>query len=119
MLENPSADIRFTDGSCSKDYAGKTDRQIRAYINSLLDQSSVTVCLISARTRFSEWVRWELDSSSSKRKGIIGIVLKGKNAEIPTVRECPGKFATGRYRVIYWNTPAAMAKEVEEAERRR
>ena len=71
MLENPDAEINFVDGSCKKDYEGRPDYEIEKYIKSLIDGSSVTVCLISGKTKTSKWVNKELEISQSKNKGIF------------------------------------------------
>jgi hypothetical protein len=119
MLENPNAEINFVDGSCKKDYHGKTDEEIERYIKSLIDQSSVTVCLISGKTKNSKWVNRELEISQSKEKGIVGIVLKDKNSEIKNYSDCPQIFDGNRYKVHYWSSPEQMTKWIEEAEKRR
>jgi len=119
MLENPNADIDFTDGSCKKDYSDKPESAIRRYIRTLLDQSSVTVCLISARTRASQWVAWEVEETISKAKGLVGIVLKGRNSEIKSYQDCPSGFDGKRYVVHYWDSPEKMQQFIEEAERAR
>lgn len=119
MLDNPNAGINFVDGSCKKDYKGKPDYEIEQYIKSLIDKSSVTVCLISGKTKKSEWVNKELEISQSKNKGIIGIVLKGKNEEIKSNSDCPKIFDNKKYFVHYWDEPTNMQKLVQEAEKRR
>jgi hypothetical protein len=119
MLENPLANISFTDGSCKKDYSGKSEYQIKQYIASLIDNSSVIVCLISGNTRRSSWVGWELEIGKNKNKGIVGIVLKGKNNEVPDLGYCPDMFSNNRYKVYFWNEPKIMQKNIEEAERNR
>lgn len=119
MISNPNSDINFLDGSCKKDYKDKPDYEIEQYIKSLIDKSSVTVCLISHKTKTSDWVRKELEISQSKNKGIIGIVLKGKNEEIKSYSDCPNIFSNKKYPVYYWDEPAHMQKLIQEAEKRR
>ena len=116
MLENPKADINFNDGSCKKDYSGKSENQIKQYIRSLIDQSSVTVCLLSKYTRQSDWVKWEIEASQSKGKGIVGIVLKDKKNEIKNYNDCPISLDGNRYKVYYWDTPEKMQQYIKEAE---
>ncbi len=119
MLENPNANIDFVDGSCKKDYAGKLVAEIEHYIKSLIDGSSVTVCLISRITKHRPWVDRELEISQSKGKGIVGIVLRGKKEEIKSYSDCPAAFDGERYIVHYWNQPEKIHRWIEEAERRR
>ena len=119
MLENPNANINFVDGSCKKDYGEQSEAEIDRYIRSLVDQSSVTVCLISAKTRSSQWVDRELKISQSKGKGIAGIILKGKENEISSYSDCPQIFHGQRYKVYYWDKPETMRDWIKEAERRR
>lgn len=119
MLENPDADINFEDGSCKKDYGGKPEEEIKRIIRSLLDRCSVTVCLLSRKTKKSEWVNWELEASQSKGKGIVGIVLKGKRDEIKHYSDCPSLLDGKRYNVYYWDTPEKMQRWIEEAEKKK
>ena len=119
MLENPNANITFLDGSCKKDYNGKPTSEIEQYIKSLIDKSSVTVCLISGKTKKSDWVNKELNISQSKNKGIVGIVLKDKNDEIKSYADCPNIFDNKKYFTYYWDKPDALQKYIEEAEKRR
>lgn len=119
MLENPNADINFVDGSCKKDYKGKPTAEIEQYIKSLIGQSSVTVCLISGKTKNSDWVKKELEISQSKNKGIVGIVLKDKNDEIKNYSDCPNIFDNKKYFAYYWGTPETLQKHIKEAEKRR
>lgn len=119
MLDNPNAGINFIDGSCKKDYGDKSDYEIEQYIKSLIDQSSVTVCLISNNTKQSRWVNKELEISQSKKKGIIGIVLKGKENEINDYSDCPIIFDNKRYFAYYWSEPENIQKLIEKSEKRR
>jgi hypothetical protein len=119
MLENPNANINFVDGSCKKNYQGKPDNQIDQYIRGLINRSSVTVCLLSGKTRNSRWVNRELELSRSIQKGIVGIVLKGKDNEVSHISQCPPILDGSRYKVFTWGTPEAMSARIQEAERRR
>lgn len=119
MLDNPNAGINFIDGSCKKDYGDKSDSEIEQYIMSLIDQSSVTVCLISKNTKQSKWVNRELQISQSKNKGIIGIVLKDKDDEINNYSDCPLIFDNKKYFVYYWSEPENIQKLIEKSEKRR
>ena len=119
MLENTRANIYFNDGSCKKDYSGKSEDQNKKYISSLLNQSSVTVCLLSKYSKKSNWVNWEIEASRSKEKGIVGIVLKNKNSEIKSYGDCPSFLDGNRYEVYYWDTPERMQQHIEEAEKNR
>ncbi len=119
MLQNPNTNIEFIDGSCKKDYNGKPEQEIEQYIKSLIDKSSVTVCLISGKTKKSDWVNKELKISQSKSKGIVGIVLKGKEDEIKSISDCPSVFDGKRYLAYRWGKPEDMQKYIEDAEKRR
>ncbi|OWY65382.1 hypothetical protein B7486_42360 [cyanobacterium TDX16] len=51
--------------------------------NDYIDPASVTVVLIGNRTAQSDWVRWEIEESRKRGKGILGIRLKGTNGPLP------------------------------------
>ena len=113
MIVNPNTNINFTDGSCKKDYANKSENEIKRYISSLLDQSTVTVCLISKDTHKSKWVDWELQAAESKGKGIVGIVLNGQRVNSG---EYPKFFQEKRrYQVIEWGDSNSMQRGIDNA----
>jgi len=117
MLDNPAAGINFNDGSCKKDYAGRPEKEIKSYIGSLLDQSSVSVCLLSKDSKDSDWIDWELKASESKNKGIIGIILKDQKL---SPQDMPAFFRErSRYDVIEWDSPEMMHRAIQRAERSR
>jgi hypothetical protein len=60
-----------------------------------------------------------LKISQSKSKGIVGIVLKGKDDEIKGLSDCPSVFDGKRYLVYRWGKPEDMQKYIEDAEKRR
>ena len=119
MLENPNTGINFVDGSCKKDYEGKSVSEIEKYLKTLIDRASVTVCLISEHTKGKKWVNRELEISQSKGKGIIGIVLKGKEKNIQNYSDCPQIFHSKKYKVYYWDSPEKMTEYIKEAEKNR
>jgi len=51
--------------------------------NDYINPASVTVVLIGNRTAQSEWVRWEIQESIKRGKGILGIRLKGSQGAVP------------------------------------
>lgn len=111
MLSNPIVNnLNHRDTSVKHDYSDDGNQAIRKAILQKIQQSNVTVCLISQKTRNSRWVNWELEQSRLNNKGIVGIVLKDQ--PVTTLQGCPEFFTRYQehYSVHKWGTPDAIAQ---------
>jgi hypothetical protein len=75
LAANPRFDIEFYDESVRTAYNSDNATYIRSKIKEKIGRTSVTLCMLSAETHTSEWVRWELEESINKGSAIIGMGL--------------------------------------------
>ena len=61
----------------------KGDAAIKKLIDEGLDDTSVTAVLIGARTYYRPWVKYEIEQSIQRGKGLIGIFIH----DVPAFRE--------------------------------
>lgn len=116
MFSNPLLNTMVVDASIEKNFSDMTEEETRALINQNLSKATVTVCLITQKTKNDPWVLWELQESIAKNRGIIGIVMEFHEKEIKNFSDCPPIFDGQRYRIIFWDTNKKLLKAIEEAE---
>ncbi|MCP4134257.1 MAG: TIR domain-containing protein [bacterium] len=115
MLKSVNTRVLFVKDSCKRDYTDRPGEELENHIRSLIDQCSVTVCLISGKTQDNEWVQKELEISRSMNKGIAGIILNAGKDEIPE-QFYPDIFRNSDYKVHDWDRPEIMEHWIREAE---
>lgn len=77
-LANPThAAQPFYDHAAWEAIKRKSDAAIRNWIDTQLTGSSVTVVLIGPETLNRRWVRYEIDETLRRKKGLLGITLEG------------------------------------------
>lgn len=116
MLSNPQVyNLNHRDTSVRHDYSEFGNQAIKNAILQKIQQSNVTVCLISQKTKNSHWVNWELEQSRLNRKGIVGFILK--NQPVSTLQGCPEFFTRyeTNFKVYPWSSPEDMSKRIQEA----
>ena len=78
------------------------DAAIKAWIDSQLVGTSVTVVLVGEKTCSSRWVRYEIEQSIARGNGLLGIdISKIKDLKGATSERC-GKLPAG-YPFYLWN----------------
>lgn len=114
MLANPQiAMLSHRDTSVRHDYSEYGNVAIKEAILRKIQQSDVTVCLISQKTRNSNWVNWELEQSRMNRLPIVGIVLKDQ--PVKTLQGCPEFFTRyPQYKVYNWRTPMELNGVIQQ-----
>lgn len=107
----------FVDSADFEKLKRKGDAAIKAWIDSQLAGTSVTVVLVGARTCSSRWVKYEIDKSKALGHGLLGIdVSKIKNLSGRTSQRC-GRLPAG-YKFYLWNKDDGynnMGKWIEAA----
>ena len=63
----------FIDAADWESIERQGDEAIKHWINDQLDGTTVTAVLIGAKTNKSRWIRYEIERSSEKGNGILGI----------------------------------------------
>lgn len=112
MLSNPLVNVlNHRDTSVKHDYSEYGNGAIKNAILGKIQQSQVTVCLISQKTRNSHWVNWELEQSRLRGRPIVGIVLKGQS--VATLQGCPEFFSRyPRCPVHLWGGPEGISHAI-------
>jgi hypothetical protein len=107
----------FVDAADFEKLKRKGDAAIKAWIDSQLAGTSVTVVLVGARTCSSRWVRYEIDKSKALGHGLLGIdISKIRNLSGKTSERC-GRLPSG-YKFYLWNKDDGynnMGKWIEAA----
>lgn len=115
MLSNPMVDsLQHRDTSVKHDYSEFGNQEIKSQILRKIMQSQVVVCLISQKTKNSDWVNWELEQSRIHGKKIVGIILKEQ--PVSSLQGCPDFFTRyNKYKVYKWGTPEEMRSYIAQA----
>src|SRR5260370_26727468 len=83
MSRAPNLEIDFYDGSLREVINSTRGSYIKQQIRSIIQRTSVVVCLIGNGTAGREWVDWELRTAFELGKGICGIRLKDSRGITP------------------------------------
>jgi hypothetical protein len=99
----------FTDASQWEKLKEKDDAVIRRAIEDTLVGTTVTVACIGERTASRRWVKYELNSSTTRGNGLLGVYLPGESGH-------PKPAELGDAPVYLWDS-ARFADWVEAAAR--
>ena len=107
----------FIDAADFEDLARQGDSAIKKWIDSQLAGTSVTVVLVGEKSCGSRWVKYEINKSIEKGKGLLGIdISKIKDLQGNTSKRC-GQIPEG-YNFYLWNKDDGyhkMGDWIEEA----
>ena len=87
QAKNDNSDLDFIDYSLRVPFNSKDAEYIKRGIRERINQSSVTVILISNDTYKSEWVDWEIRESKRLGKGVVAVKLKDTPMKLPAALE--------------------------------
>jgi len=85
MARAPNLEIEFYDGSLREVINSTSGSYIKHQIRSIIQKTSVVVCLIGNGTAWRDWVEWELRTAFELGKGICGIRLKDSRGRAPEI----------------------------------
>lgn len=107
----------FVDAADFEKIRRQGDAAIKRWIDGQLQNTSVTVVLVGAKTCSSRWVKYEIDQSIARGNGLLGIdVSKIKDLAGNTSERC-GEIPKG-YKFYLWYKDDGfnnMGKWIEEA----
>jgi len=93
----------FIDAADFEELKRRGDAAIKSWIDRQLEGTSVTVVLVGEKTCSSKWVKYEIDKSIEKGKGLLGIdISKIRDLQGNTSERC-GKIPKG-YDFYLWNS---------------
>lgn len=94
--KNNNNDLEFSDFSVQDPFNSSNSIYIQKQITSLINRSSVVICLIGTVTHKSRWVDWEMEKARELGKGILGVRLHSSFQDFP-----PSVF-NFNYEVVDW-----------------
>jgi len=114
-----SAAAGFYDASIWEEAKKKGDAAIKKLIDSGLENTSVTVVLIGAKTAGRKYINYEIEQSIDRGNGILGIHIhniEDSDGNKDTKGDVPYKLIKGEYPVYTWPFDAEKFGEwVEKA----
>lgn len=114
-----SAAAGFHDASLWEEAKKKGDAAIKKMIDDALQNTTVTVVLIGAKTAGRKYINYEIEKSVERGNGVIGIHvhnIKDSGGNIDEKGEVPRKLVQGGYSVYVWpNDAVKFAGWIEDA----
>lgn len=108
----------FQDASLWEEAKKKGDAEIKKLIDKGLENTSVTVIFIGAKTAGRKYINYEIEKSIEKGNGIVGIQihhLKNQAGETDEPGTTPAKLTNGGYKVYKYVDSEKLAARIEEA----
>ena len=108
----------FQDASLWEEARKKSDATIKKLIDDGLNNTSVTVVFIGAKTAGRKYINYEIDQSIKRGNGIVGIQihdLKDSNGDKDSVGSIPAKIEANGYKVYKYVDYEKLANRIEEA----
>jgi len=87
QAKNENSDLDFIDYSLRVPFDSRNAEYIRRGIRERIQQSSVSVVLITNDTHRSKWVNWEIRESIRLGKGVIAVKLRETPMKMPKALE--------------------------------
>ena len=113
-----SAAAGFQDASLWEEARKKGDAAIKKLIDEGLQNTSVTVVCIGAKTAGRKYINYEIEKSIERGNGIVGIQihhLKNQKGEVDEPGTTPAKLIANGYKVYKYVDKEKLANRIEEA----
>jgi hypothetical protein len=104
QAKNEKSDLEFSDYSVQEPFDSTNAEYIRRRIRELLTRVSVTVVLIGETTYTSSWVDWEIRTTASLGRGLVGMRLHSLYKDA-----VPQALKDNRGEVVDWDIPEIVA----------
>ncbi len=108
----------FQDASLWEEAKKKGDPAIKKMIDNGLENTSVTVVCIGAKTAGRKYINYEIEQSIARGNGIIGVKihhLKDKDGNSDLEGDTPYKLTSNGYKVRKYTNVDDLANWIEEA----
>lgn len=108
----------FQDASLWEEAEKKGDADIKKLIDKGLENTSVTVVFIGAKTAGRKYINYEIQQSIERGNGIVGIQihhLKDHDGNTDSAGDTPAKLTAGGYKVYKYVDTESLGKRIEEA----
>jgi len=106
-------DFEFSDRSVKVPFNSENADYIKRGIREKIDQASVTIVYLTDNSAKSQWVKWEIEESLRKGKGVIG-VYQG----IKPPSKLPSVFKEHKLKVVKWSHQE-LSNAIEKASQKR
>ena len=103
QIKNSNFEIDFFNSALKVPYRNPKAGDIKSQIRPMIDNSSVTVCLIGANTFQNDWVDWEIYYSNSVKKGLLGVRINTSSLD-----EVPQRLSSANSLIVNWD-PAIIS----------
>lgn len=113
-----SAAAGFQDASLWEEARKKGDAAIKKLIDDGLQNTSVTVVCIGARTAGRKYINYEISKSIERGNGVLGIQihhLENQSGETDPPGETPTKLTTAGFKTYKYVDREKLAQRIEEA----
>lgn len=108
----------FQDASLWEEARKKGDAAIKKLINEGLQNTTVTVVFIGAKTAGRKYINYEIEQSMGRGNGIVGIQihhLKDQNGNADSAGETPHKLEVNKHKVYKYVDHEKLANRIEKA----
>ncbi len=108
----------FQDASLWEEAKKEGDEAIKRLINKGLENTTVTVVCIGAKTAGRKYINYEIEKSMERGNGLVGIRihhLKDQDGDTDEPGEIPYKLKANDYKVYGYVDHERLAKRIEEA----
>ena len=113
-----SAAAGFQDSSLWEDARRDGDAAIKRLIDNGLQNTSVTVVFIGAKTAGRKYINYEIEKSIERKNGIVGIQIhhvEDQNGETDSPGATPAKLTAAGAKVYKYVDKEKLAHRIEEA----
>jgi len=113
-----SAAAGFQDASLWEETKKKGDAAIKKLIDDGLQNTSVTVVCIGAKTAARKYINYEIEKSIERGNGVVGIQihhLKNQDGETDSPGVTPPKLTAAGFKVYKYVDKETLSKRIEEA----
>ncbi len=108
----------FQDASLWEEAKRKGDAAIKKLIDNGLDNTTVTVVCIGAKTAGRKYINYEIEQSMLRGNGILGLKihhLKDRDGNTDSEGEVPHKLSSNGYKVYKYTDVYDLARWIEAA----
>jgi hypothetical protein len=110
----------FQDASIWEEAKSKGGAAVKALIDKGLENTSVTVVCVGAKTAGRTYINYEIDQSIARGNGIVAVQvhhLKDKDGNTDPAGAIPSKIAAGGYKAYKYVDHEYLGNWIEEAAR--
>ena len=114
----PTAAAGFQDASLWEEAKKKSDAAIKRMIDAALNNTSVTVVLVTYGTSVRKFINYEIDQSLARGNGLVAVRihhLRDPNVGMSAEGAIPRQIKANGFKAYKYSTPAKLAEWIEEA----